>query len=157
MNTAPALPRLVEEERMTGRARAYLIVTAYQHFALAVFLGLASAEFTSSSFTTIRDISYGSLQPWAWAFGLVSLIAVYAAMSGSEPVARAALTCSAVTFGFWAMSFLVGIFTEVDAGPSAAIIWSALVAKDLIVGAQPLSAPLEPLIRRVRQQSSGSA
>lgn len=145
---------LVDVTQMTMRARAYLATTSIQHWMLALVLAINPDSFSSASFDTIRDISYGYLQPWAAVFVVIASVAAFAALSGNEAYARWALTLSAVTIGFWAISFMLGTVIGATAGPSASIIWAAMVAKDLIVGAYPLAAPLEPLIRRVRQQAS---
>lgn len=135
---------------MTVRARLYLASTAATHWGMALALFLFPGRFGSESFEVVREISNGVIQLWAIGFVIVSILATLATLSGSEFTARMALTISAMLMGFWAAAFVLSAYFGFEVGPSAYILWSSLVAKDLIVGYYPLTAPLEPLLRRVR-------
>lgn len=136
----------ITPDKMTGRARRYLLIAAVRHLLIAVSTWVAADQFTSSSFDVIRAI----LPLWAWGvvFAGAGLTCAAAAVTGREILARVGLILSASSSALWAGGFLASYFAGELTSPTGVVIWWAVTVKDLIVCEQPLRSPFEALIRQ---------
>lgn len=137
---------------MKWRARAYLLVGAARHVALA-----ASAVWLSQALDDDTDLVVVRILPlsiWGVVLAFGALHLAYAALVGSGDHARTALVVSAGMTTAWAVG---SGFSAINATSTAwsgalfviSILLMALALKDLIQCADPLRAPFDPVIRRV--------
>ncbi|GEL47394.1 hypothetical protein CHO01_25100 [Cellulomonas hominis] len=137
--------------RMTPRARAYMTICALRHLLLGLMCVVRPGDFTSPSYDGVKAVlpvpPDAALITWGVAFVLVALVAVHAAVTGSEESARHALTGSVVVTAMWVGGFVWSILTGSLVGWSGVIVWTALAAKDLTMLRDPLRNPFEDLIR----------
>ena len=141
----------VPEEQMTWRARAYLTVGALRHLLIGSAIVAAEDQFDSDSFSVI--ISILPLAAWGVVFLVGGLHLAYAAVRAREGAARTALVMSAGMTAAWGMGFLLAFIQGGVVSPVGAILFSALAAKDLVVCAQPLRSPFEPIVRKYTRDS----
>lgn len=130
---------------MTWRARAYLIVTALQNIGIGTACLLRSETFNGDAFQKIRDIA----PLWAW--GIIFLagglhLAVAAAKS-HEILARVGMPLSALIISLWAAGFVLAYEEGGAVSPVGALIAISLTLKDLIVCAQPMRSPFDPVVK----------
>jgi len=130
---------------VTWRARAYLAVIVVRHAGVGAFCVLAPRTFRASSFDTLKSLA--PLQVWGAVLLVTGTMAALAVILNWEPWARVVLVASATVSGCWAAAFLMAGIRGQLAGPTAPILWAALVFKDLIVSGMPLRAPLEQAAR----------
>lgn len=136
----------VPEEQMTWRARAYLVVGALRHLGVGA-TGLAVPDtYDGDSFKILLSVL--SLDLWAILFIVGGFHLGFAAIRGSVGHARVALIISAAMTSAWAMGFYLAFFAGGVVSPLGAILFSALVLKDLVQCGQPLRSPFEPIVRR---------
>ena len=136
----------VPEEQMTWRARAYLGVGSLRHLLIGSAIMAAEDQFDSDSFSVI--ISILPLYAWGVVFLIGGLHLAWAALRASEGHARTALVISAGMTAAWGVGFLLAFVQGGVVSPVGAILFSALAAKDLVVCAQPLRSPFEPIVRK---------
>lgn len=153
MNVAAALS--VSQERMTWRARTYLVITALQHTLIGIAcINLSGTDaFSGDAWRIVR-----SLFP-IWAWGIVFLCGglhlAIAAARGSELLARVGMPLSAVLTSLWAMSFILAWHEGGVVSPVGAILAASLTAKDLVICRQPMRSPFEPLVKEYVGPRSG--
>lgn len=140
----------VPEERMTARARAYLLTAAARHIAVGVTCILAPGEFASPSYAAIKGVlpvdgTY-AITMWGILFGATGLLCAFAAAAGRAGEARWALLASVLTSALWAAGFVAEL--RYSGAPTGPIIWTAVTIKDITMLRSPLRNPFEPVIRR---------
>lgn len=140
---------------MTWRARAYLAVTALQNFLVGIScIALADTNaFDGDAFRIVRGIL--DMSQWGIIFVLGGAHLMYAAVRGSELHARIAMPLSAVTLSLWAAGFALAWHQGGVVSPVGAVFATSLTVKDLIVCAQPLRSPFEPLVQEYTGPSRG--
>ena len=136
----------IPPEQMTWRARAYLATGALRHILIGAAIVVAEGQFDSDSFSVI--ISVLPLVAWGIVFLIGGFHLAFAALTGHEGQARTALVMSAGMTTAWGMGFLLAWAQGGVVSPVGAILFSALAAKDLVVCAQPLRSPFEPIVRK---------
>lgn len=142
-------PRPLPPEVMTWRARSYLIVAAIRNGVIGGAIVGQPETFDTPSFDSLRSLAPLLVWGLAMLFGAGHL--TYAAITGKENQARIALIVSASVTGFWAAGFAI-VYSRGLATVVAFVLLGALAAKDLIVLAQPLRSPFEPLVRYYTKQ-----
>lgn len=135
----------VPAHQMTTRARLYLIVSSARHLILgASLLWQGDVYDRSPAFDSLFRIA----PHWAWILSLMvgGAHLAYSSAVGSEAHARTALIMSAGISAMWATAFGL-IALHGVASVLATVLFGALCLKDLIVCAQPLRSPFEPIVR----------
>jgi hypothetical protein len=150
--------RLVPEipaERMTARARMYLLINVALHAAMAWSCLFVPEFFSSVSYTGVKAaLPFGTghaLFIWGLLFLTTSVLSGLAAYRGSEYLARVSLLLSAICCASWTGGFLAALAAHQLKGPTGMIWSAALAAKDLIQLRQPLRNPFEPVMRRFEE------
>lgn len=141
-------------QSMTWRARAYLVITAVQHVGVGAACLGRPQDFDGDAFQTIRGI-----MPMTW-WGVVFLIGglhlTFAAARQSELAARVGMPLSALTTSLWAAAFVLAYQEGGAVSPVGAILASSLTLKDLVICAQPMRSPFEPLVKEYTGQTTRS-
>lgn len=135
----------VPPERMTGRARLYLLIACIRHVLVAVATWVMAGQFTSPAFDQIKAIL--PLPVWGILFAVAGLACGFAALFGHETLARVGLILSSTSSALWAGGFLAAALSGQTTSPTGVIIWWAVALKDLVMCGQPLRSPFEPLMR----------
>lgn len=148
----------VDPERLTPRARAYLLGIATQHSAIAGFAFCAPGLFSSSSFDGIKKAvvflpGEQAMRGWGIVLAIAAALAVTAAVRGSEGLARAALLMCVSTEGAWLGGYLASWAGGSLISPVGVIVWGGLVYRDITMLRQPLRNPFEPILRRWAAES----
>lgn len=133
-------------DEMTWRAKAYLSICAARHGLLGISTLLVPNTFQGPAFEEIRGAA--SLTVWGMIFIAGGLHLTYAAWTGKETAARSAMTVSAIVTSVWAAGFIMAFEPGGVVSPVAAILFSALTLKDLVICRQPMRSPFEPLVRK---------
>lgn len=144
---AGARPFRTRPDRMTARARFYLLSTFVTHFALAVLCLVVPQTFTSPSFEVV--ILGAPLWLSGLVFGTAAVVSGIAALVSSPGLARIGLGISFVAAGTWTVGLLGAVVLGDPAGYTAPIVWAALAAKDALQCLVPQRVALEPVIRDV--------
>lgn len=156
--TEPPIPKALtpapEDEQMTPRARFYMSVVTARSLALALCCIFWPGSFTSSSYKGIILAfdwlpPHVAIQTWGAYFAATAIAATVATLTARDGAARIALMLAVFGGGCWASGFIGSLIEGVSAGPTGAIIWTALALKDASMLRQPLCNPFEPLIRKV--------
>ena len=145
-----------EPEKMTGRARAYMLVASGRHLGLGVVILAAHDIFRDDPrFDFIQSTLAWTGDPfilWGLLFFLTGVVCFLSAILKKEPLARSALIASATATAFWATGLLAGALLGNLSAWAGAILLSALVGKDLVVSRQPLRSPFEAVLRRINER-----
>ncbi len=140
-------------ERLTPRARAYMVIVATRHVLVGLVCIAAPGTFRSGSYSGIKQaLPFGgdaSLCAWGVMFAATGLLAAYAAWSAGEQPARFALLWSVITSAFWVGGFGAAWAAGDLAGWTGPIIWATVTAKDCTMLRSPLRNPFEPVVRKV--------
>lgn len=142
----PHLPH-VPEEQMTWRARTYLAIGGTRHLCTGTIAFVAARYYDDSPWAVL--ISVLSLKVWALAFIVGGLHFFYSAIMGEEWQARVALVVSAALTASWSAGFLLSAIEGSITALLIGVLLAALAGKDLVVCAQPLRSPFEPILRRI--------
>lgn len=143
-----------DEERMTTRARFYLTIAAARHLAVGLLCLLLPHDFyLVSSYDQLAKVLAPApftkgIEAWGLLFVFAAAVLLWAVIRQDEKSARTALIISVVLTMMWAGGFVAALVQGQLQGPLGPIPWLALAAKDLVVCAQPLRAPFEPLVQR---------
>lgn len=147
-------------ERLTPRARAYLLAIGAQHSFIAAFALWRpdSRLFSSPSFDGLKAALPGlgpavSMQAWGGILLAVALVCLAAAVKGSDGVARAALLASVAVEGCWFGGYLASAQAGSLFTPVGLACWAGLIARDLTMLRNPLRNPFEPVVRRILGES----
>ena len=151
---------LVPSERMTRRARAYLLVAAARHLIVGGYCVFKPESFAPAAYRGITDALMGlptetAIIVWGWLFLVTGTMCLFAAIRGTEAPARVGLLMSVVTTACWGGGFLAAILTGVSTGPTGAVVWLAIALKDSTMLRQPLRNPFEGLTQRVMADQNG--
>lgn len=145
----------VPAERLSPRARFYLGVALAQHAVIGTAALCEPTYFAGPSFDGIKSALPGippgqAMYVWGVLLLAVTALCGWAALAGSEGLARAALLASVLVEGVWLGGYVA---SAVAAGGLFSIVgiavWSALIGRDLTMLRQPLRNPFEPILRRV--------
>lgn len=131
-------------QRMTWRARAYLIVVGLRHLGTGGFALFGAHLFQSHSFDTIETVL--PLRAWGVVFLFIAVHAFLAVVFEHEWWARLVICSSAAITAMWAAGFMGAALQGESLSPLGPIIWSSLTLKDLVVAAMPLRSPFERLV-----------
>lgn len=131
-------------QRMTWRARAYLIVVGLRHLGTGGFALFGAHLFQSHSFDTIETVL--PLRAWGVLFLFIAVHAFLAVVFEHEWWARLVICSSAAITAMWAAGFMGAVFRGESLSPLGPIIWSSLTLKDLVIAAMPLRSPFERLL-----------
>lgn len=137
----------VPPEKMTVRARLYLAIGAARHLSVAAIAFVAANYYDGSPWAVL--ISVLSLKVWALAFFIGGLHFAYSATVGDEAQARVALVVSAALTASWAAGFFLSAVEGSATAVFIGVLLAALAGKDLVVCAQPLRSPFEPIVRKI--------
>lgn len=148
-----------DEVRMSARARAYLAIAGLRHLLVGMICVLIPGDFYSVSYQQLEKVLApapfaGGIQAWGGLFIVAALILFAATLTQKESHARFALILSVVLTMMWAGGFVAALVHGQLQGPLGPIPWFALAAKDLVVCAQPLRAPFEPLVQRFLKEKA---
>lgn len=149
-----------EPERMTTRARLFMTVVALRNAGIGVSLLLAQQQYgpPNSAFILVRNAM--PIPVWGGLMIAIGLTAAYSAIVMSRRWATWAIGLSATISGTWMACFVMqyGILASTVGGmsPMLPILWGALTAKDLVIAAQPMRSPFEPLIQRLLHEGPGA-
>lgn len=149
-----ATSHLIADQRMSKRAKAYLLVAAARHISIGLICILMPTSFHSPSYRGVIDALSGvplatSIELWGVLFVVTGLACLFAAIVGRETPARVGLLFSVVTTACWAGGFVASIFLGSGIGHTGAIIWLAVALKDATMLRQPLRNPFEPLVQKL--------
>jgi hypothetical protein len=148
-----------EPERMTTRARLFMTVVALRNGAIGASLLLAQRQYgaPNAAFSLVRNAM--PIPVWGALMVAIGLTAAYSAVVMSRRWATWAIGLSATISGTWMACFAMqyGILAGTAGGmsPMLPILWGALTAKDLVIAAQPMRSPFEPLIQRLLHEGPG--
>ena len=147
-------------ERMTGRARGYLLIAATRHLFIGVACIFFAGQFTSPAYRQIEAVL--PIPAWGWLFIFVSVVCFPAAIMGNGNAARAGLILSAASTAVWAGGFIAAIWLDVAAGrpvsgPTGVVVFLAVAAKDLVVCRNPMRSPFEDLGQRIVEAETRAA
>lgn len=148
-----AVLRDTEPERMTARAKAYLLIAGFRHALMGVWCISFPGAFVSTSFSGIKHVM--PLWLWGATYLCTATVCVVAVATRKEPVARWALIMSATITGLWTGGFLAAYFAGQLTGPVGIIAFLCLTLKDLVQCRAPLSTPFEPIVRAVLRERIG--
>lgn len=146
-------------ERLTPRARAYLLIACLRHGVAGLALLIFPGAFASPSFDGIKGAlplqHRHSLMAWGVVFLFTAIVCGWAAASAREGSARIALSGSIFASLVWLGGFIAATALGVQISPMGAIFCAALVAKDLTMLRDPLRNPFEPIARKVLRDQNG--
>lgn len=143
----------LDPERLTPRARAYLLGIAVQHSSIAFFAFVNLQLFSSPAFDGIKRalplLPFDqAMRGWGVLLAAAAVINVIAAVRGSEGLARAALLMCVTVEGAWLGGYLASWASGSLISPVGVIVWGGLIYRDITMLRQPLRNPFEPLLRR---------
>jgi hypothetical protein len=143
----------LDPERLTPRARAYLLGLVVQHAGIATFIFCTPALFMAPSFDGIKKAlavlpAGDEMRGWGVVLAVAAVLAATAAVRGSEALARAALLMCVVTEGAWLGGYLASWAAGSLISPVGVIVWGSMVYRDITMLRQPLRNPFEPILRR---------
>ena len=138
-----------QPERMTNRAKLFLLTATVQHGALAAVCLLWPHLLASKAYEPASVFTWVA---WGLAFAGVAAVCAWAAVTSNERLGRTGLAMSAVASGMWAAGFLLA-FVLLKQGLVGAVAFAVLMLKDLVALPDPLRAPMEPVVRRVLPRS----
>lgn len=124
---------------MTWQARVWFLVIGGRHSAIAALIWFADIEFPEGSYEVIRQLQ--PLGRWAWIFLITGVLAFAAAAAGRESLARKVVALSVLGTSCWAFGFIAAGLDGTLVAPTAPVVWTALVLKDLLIASSDLSRP----------------
>ena len=136
---------------LSGWARAYLALVGLRHALVGGTLFLYPSSYTGASFEVIRSIL--PLRVWGVLFLLVGVHALGVVVNRHELWARVVIVFSVAITAAWAASFVYAAFVHQLSAPTGPIIWTVLMAKDMVVATRPLRpSPFQPIIEELRAE-----
>jgi small-conductance mechanosensitive channel len=148
---------VVPPERMTPRARAYLLIAGTRHLLVGLACLLVPRSFSSPSYDAIKSVIPGvhptqAIATWGVVFLATAILCLVAAVLGREGTARSALLASVVASALWSGGFIAQVAQHgLEIAVGAGIVWTAVTLKDLTMLRQPMRNPFEPVVRRLAQ------
>lgn len=143
-------------ERMTTRARVFLLVVAGRNTAIGISLLLAGRQYGAPnvSFELVRSAM--PIPVWGILMVAIGSVAGYSAAAASRGWATWAIALSATISGTWAtclgIQFIQTMHIPGGMAPMLPVLWAALTAKDLVIAWQPMRSPFEPWIQRLLRE-----
>jgi hypothetical protein len=133
-------------EKMTARARLYLLFTGLFELGIAYFAFAHPEQWRSHSYDALLLVF--PLELWGGLVSVIGMLCLSAALLQHESFARVGAGLAALHAGAWASGFVAAWIIGVLQGPTGPLSWGLLTVFHLLQVAQPLRLPLEPILRR---------
>lgn len=131
-------------DTMTPRARAYIVITAVQHGLVGASATLLSQQFNGDGFRVARELM--PIPVWGLMFLAGSGMLMQAAVRGSESRARLGMVLSVLLIALLGASLALSYTEGGVVSPIGTVFALSLMAKDLVVCAQPMRSPFERVV-----------
>ena len=146
------MPEVDWTERMTARARGYLLIAGTRHLLIGTTCVTAADLFISPAYVQIKAVL--PIPVWGLLFIANALVCLAAAAVGRATPARVGLILSAASTAVWGGGVVAAISADQAAGrqpsgPTGVVVFFAIAAKDLVVCRNPMRSPFEDLGQRI--------
>ena len=152
-----SLPHVPERERMSLRARVYMLILTLRHALIAFVCIALPHHLVSRAYAGIERAmpffdGIQAFQAWGWAFAVIAALGAFSAYTRSATIAAVALGTSATLTVAWAGAFATSIILE-QGGLIGPIVFGALALKDLVMLRNPLRDPFESAVFRLANRT----
>lgn len=138
---------------MFDRVKAYIAISFFTTSQIAIVCIFLPHTFRSHTYDIVEDIM--RFEYWGFIFAAIALGYVAALVAKSLVLARAVGSISAGIMAMWGISFAIEAILGHAHGPTAAIVWLTLAAKDIVIISTPVIEPIEELVTRDKRFEGG--